>query len=254
MSMVNIVNVQVTNNPCTFFDPFAIEITFEVIEELQEDLEFKMVYVGSAESELHDQTLESVMVGPVPVGASKFMLEAPAPDASRIPTTDIVGVTVVLLMCLYRGREFVRVGYYVNNDYPDEATREHPPEVPDLTKLQRSILADKPRVTRFSIPWDTDETVKMEADAAAMRVQEAAGGGGQFAEGQESSMMDVAGENDENAMDANSNSGGYPSQQHQMNGGGADQQQQQQQQYHQQYSPSKQSLLHTGVKMEAAAV
>ncbi|KAJ3159790.1 Histone chaperone asf1 [Geranomyces michiganensis] len=235
MSMVNIVNVQVTNNPCTFFDPFAIEITFEVIEELQEDLEFKMVYVGSAESELHDQTLESVMVGPVPVGASKFMLEAPAPDASRIPTTDIVGVTVVLLMCLYRGREFVRVGYYVNNDYPDEATREQPPEVPDLTKLQRSILADKPRVTRFSIPWDTDDTVKMESDAA-MQAQDAASGG-QAAGGEESSMMDVAGENDENAVD--------PSQQHSAD---------QQQQYRQQYSPGKQSMMHTGVKMEATAV
>ncbi|KAI8910049.1 hypothetical protein DFJ77DRAFT_512940 [Powellomyces hirtus] len=173
MSMVNIVNVQVTNNPCTFFDPFAIEITFEVIEPLQEDLEFKMVYVGSAESEMHDQTLESVMVGPVPVGASKFMLEAPAPDPSKIPSEDIVGVTVVLLMCLYRGREFVRVGYYVNNDYTDEAMRESPPEVPDLKILQRSILADKPRVTRFSIPWDNDEKqqqqdVKMENDENAM--------------------------------------------------------------------------------------
>ena len=39
------------------------------------DLEFKVVYVGSAESEAHDQTLESVMVGPVPVGTSKFRLE-----------------------------------------------------------------------------------------------------------------------------------------------------------------------------------
>ena len=40
-----------------------------------QDLEFKVVYVGSAETESHDQILESVMVGPVPVGVSKFVLE-----------------------------------------------------------------------------------------------------------------------------------------------------------------------------------
>ncbi|KAI9093454.1 histone chaperone ASF1B-like protein [Phlyctochytrium arcticum] len=157
MSLVNLVNVQILNNPCQFADPFQIEITFEVIAELQEDLEFKVVYVGSAESEQHDQTLESVMVGPVPVGTSKFLLEAPAPDPSRIPSADVVGVTVILLMCSYRDREFVRVGYYVNNDYTDPQLKEEPPIPPKLDILQRSILADKPRVTRFSIPWDAEE-------------------------------------------------------------------------------------------------
>jgi histone chaperone ASF1 len=42
---------------------------------LKEDLEFKVVYVGSANGPEHDQQLESVMVGPVPVGVSKFVLE-----------------------------------------------------------------------------------------------------------------------------------------------------------------------------------
>ncbi|KAI9017785.1 histone chaperone [Gaertneriomyces semiglobifer] len=153
MSLVNIINVEVHNNPCGFDDPFRFEITFEVIAELQEDLEFKVVYVGSAESEDNDQTLESLLVGPVPVGTSKFILEAPAPDPRKIPAEDVVGVTVILLMCSYREKEFVRVGYYVNNDYLDEELRKEPPKAPILEKLQRSILADKPRVTRFSIPW-----------------------------------------------------------------------------------------------------
>ncbi|KAJ3183225.1 Histone chaperone asf1 [Gaertneriomyces sp. JEL0708] len=157
MSLVNIINVEVHNNPCGFDDPFRFEITFEVIAELQEDLEFKVVYVGSAESEDNDQTLESLLVGPVPVGTSKFILEAPAPDPRKIPAEDVVGVTVILLMCSYREKEFVRVGYYVNNDYLDEELRKEPPKAPILEKLQRSILADKPRVTRFSIPWDTEE-------------------------------------------------------------------------------------------------
>ncbi|KAJ3051945.1 Histone chaperone asf1 [Rhizophlyctis rosea] len=167
MSLANIVNVEILNNPCTFFDPFVFEITFEVIAPLKEDLEFKVVYVGSAENEKHDQTLESVMVGPVPVGTSKFRLEAPAPNPDSIPKNDVLGVTVVLLQVFYLNREFVRVGYYVNNDYADEQLKEqmetqmteHPtvPLTIYFDKLQRSILADKPRVTRFSIKWDEDE-------------------------------------------------------------------------------------------------
>ena len=33
--------------------------------------------------------------------------------------TDVVGVTVILLTCSYRSQEFIRVGYYVCNEYTD---------------------------------------------------------------------------------------------------------------------------------------
>lgn len=32
-----------------------------------------MIYVGSAESSEYDQVLDSIMVGPVPVGVNKFV-------------------------------------------------------------------------------------------------------------------------------------------------------------------------------------
>ncbi|KAJ2884889.1 Histone chaperone asf1 [Coemansia aciculifera] len=51
-------------------------------------------------------------------------------------------------------KEFVRIGYYVDNAYTDEALLLTPPDVPMLDKIYRSILADKPRVTRFPINWD----------------------------------------------------------------------------------------------------
>ena len=86
--------------------------------------------------------------------------QAPAPNPDNIPRNDVVGVTVVLLQVFYLNREFVRVGYYVNNDYVDEQLKdqmetqlsEHP-RVPlniQFDKLQRSILADKPRVWYYS--------------------------------------------------------------------------------------------------------
>jgi histone chaperone ASF1 len=157
------------------------------------DLEWKITYVGSAEDSRHDQVLESVLVGPVAVGPYHFLFQARprrytralsvAADAARvrgaqtnppdweaIPQDDLLGVTVLLLTCAYNGQEFIRVGYYVNNEYGDEALRENPPASIRIDKvvvrrqrappergltrprrrlLQRTILADKPRITRF---------------------------------------------------------------------------------------------------------
>ncbi|XP_037743949.1 histone chaperone ASF1B isoform X2 [Chelonia mydas] len=118
------------------------------------DLEWKIIYVGSAESEEYDQVLDSVLVGPVPAGRHMFVFEAEAPNPSLIPESDAVGVTVVLITCTYLGQEFIRVGYYVNNEYTDPELRENPPLKPDFSQLQRNILASNPRVTRFHINWD----------------------------------------------------------------------------------------------------
>lgn len=48
----------------------------------------------------------------------------------------------------------MRVGYFINNEYTDPELRENPPTQPQFDKVQRNILGDKPRVTRFKINWD----------------------------------------------------------------------------------------------------
>lgn len=63
----------------------------------------------------------------------------------------------MLLTCSYRGQEFVRVGYFINNEYTDPELRENPPAKPLFDKVARNILATKPRVTRFKINWDNAE-------------------------------------------------------------------------------------------------
>ena len=55
MAKVHVCNVVVLDNPSQFNNPFQFEITFECIEDLPEDLEWKIIYVGSAESEEFDQ-------------------------------------------------------------------------------------------------------------------------------------------------------------------------------------------------------
>ena len=82
--------------------------------------------------------------------------QADPPDPTKIREEDIIGVTVLLLTCSYMGQEFIRVGYYVNNDYDDEQLREEPPPTVLIDRVQRNILADKPRVTKFPINFHPD--------------------------------------------------------------------------------------------------
>jgi histone chaperone ASF1 len=172
--------------------------------------------------------LDEILVGPVPVGLNKFVLQADPPDPSRLPPDEVLGVTVVLVTCSYRDKEFVRVGFYVNNEYlhPDyvapppassampmsgvgdggQATEAHLnagstdpnavsadpntgsaaadatsgtisdkplPVYPnlDMSLVQRHILADKPRITKFPISWgaETEDSTsfKMATNASA---------------------------------------------------------------------------------------
>lgn len=53
-----------------------MEVLFQfVINKISADLEWKLIYVGSAEDETYDQLLESVLVGPVNVGNYRFVLQ-----------------------------------------------------------------------------------------------------------------------------------------------------------------------------------
>lgn len=153
MSVVHLQNVEILNPNAAFHDPYVFKVTFEAIAPLADDLEWSLIYVGSAQSKDYDQELDNCLVGPVPVGVNSFEFEAAAPDSAKIPPEDLLGVTVILLTGAYKDNEFIRVGYYVHNDYEDPELRENPPEQVDLSKVRREVLAEKPRVTRFNIKW-----------------------------------------------------------------------------------------------------
>ena len=59
-------------------------------------------------------------------------------------------------------QEFIRVGYYVSNEYSDPELQETPPETPNFDKLTRNILASNPRVTKFKINWDDPSKVRID--------------------------------------------------------------------------------------------
>ena len=84
MTCVNVTSVNVLDNPSRFVNPFQFEISFECIAHITDDIEWKLTYVGSAESDQHDQELDSVLVGPMQVGGYKIVFQADAPDPRQV--------------------------------------------------------------------------------------------------------------------------------------------------------------------------
>lgn len=69
-------------------------------------------------------------------------------------------MTAIVLTVSYQKKEFFRCGYYVYNSYTDQELIDSDPETVIIEKVQRNILADKPRITRFDIDWGNNENFK----------------------------------------------------------------------------------------------
>jgi histone chaperone ASF1 len=66
-------------------------------------------------------------------------------------------VTGILLTCCYDNQEFFRVGYYLSHVYENEELNLNPPEKIEIDNVVRSILSEKPRITKFNIDWHTND-------------------------------------------------------------------------------------------------
>lgn len=86
------------------------------------------------------------------MGVNAFDFEGSAPNPSKIPPEDVLGVAALILTGSYKDQEFVRVGYYQNTEYDNEEMKEALPEPIRFDRLVRDINS-KPRVTRFQIKW-----------------------------------------------------------------------------------------------------
>jgi histone chaperone ASF1 len=84
-ALINIVNVQVLDNPAAATSPFQFEITFEGIapQVMTAELEWKVVYVGCASDKGYDQILAEFTITGISVGMNEFIMQAPAPNYDR---------------------------------------------------------------------------------------------------------------------------------------------------------------------------
>ena len=160
MSSVSVLNI-IPKNPITkFTDNFAFEIIIEVLSELKKEIEWKMVYITS-ENQKDDQILNEIEIDPPnQLGQMKFVFEGDAPDITKIPENDVIGVAAILLCCSYNGKEFFRCGYYLNITYDNEEMNINMPEKINVEHLVRNMLSDKPRIVKYEIDWEGDNDNK----------------------------------------------------------------------------------------------
>eukprot|EP01130_Rhizamoeba_saxonica_P012131 TRINITY_DN508_c0_g1_i2.p1 TRINITY_DN508_c0_g1~~TRINITY_DN508_c0_g1_i2.p1 ORF type:complete len:175 (-),score=41.32 TRINITY_DN508_c0_g1_i2:63-587(-) len=161
---VTIQNVQVLENPAKFDDVLKFEITLYCNTRIDDDIELNVVYVGSAIETDDDQVLESILLGPIEVGHSKFVMQVNPPDYKKIQPGNLLGATALLITCYYHKQEFVRVGYFVINEYENNEMNENPPPIPRVGSIVRKILSDEPRFTTFTIDWGDGNNMGMDME------------------------------------------------------------------------------------------
>ena len=167
MSSVNVLNI-IPKNPITkFTDKYSFEVFFEILSELKKDIEWKMVYITS-DNQINDQILSEIQIEPPKqLGQMKFEFVGDAPDISKIPENDVVGVAAILLCCSYNGQEFFRCGYYLNITYDNEEMNMNMPEKIAVDHLVRNLLASKPRIVKYEIDWEGDNANKANMNEGA---------------------------------------------------------------------------------------
>ena len=142
--MIKICKVEVLENPCNFLQPFQFKITFIAGENLNtNEYEFKIVYVGSAESKDFDQILLSEPLGSYCKGQHDLILCSAPVDPEKIPKEELVAPSIVLLVGYHNQKQFFQVGYLVVKEYLDD---EEPATITKYDKLQRRILEDFARI------------------------------------------------------------------------------------------------------------
>ena len=77
----------------SFFNwPYVcFHITFKCLKDIQETIEWKLIYIGSAKDETHDQTIDSFEMNNLAAGVMQFTVESNPPDFTKIPKDDLLG-------------------------------------------------------------------------------------------------------------------------------------------------------------------
>ena len=160
MSSVNILNIIPKIPVAKFTEPYSFEIIFEVLSELKNEIEWKMIYITS-DNQKNDQILNEIEIDPPKqLGQMRFEFTGDAPKIEKIPENDVIGVAAILLCCSYNEQEFFRCGYYLNITYDNEEMNINMPEKIDVSHLMRNLLAEKPRIVRYEIDWEGENNKK----------------------------------------------------------------------------------------------
>ena len=73
-------------------------------------------------------------------------------------------MSAIVLIGLYEGKQFIRVGYYINNcvldkngtSYTEEQLKQMKVNL-SFDMIYRNILVNKPIMKKFTIPWESKQ-------------------------------------------------------------------------------------------------
>ncbi|KAG0442472.1 Histone chaperone ASF1 [Dictyocoela muelleri] len=112
-------------------EPIQLSLVLDNTHQIDDDVEFTIIYTGDPENDEHDQIVCEELVGPIPAGKVGFNLETSIVDFNKIPIDSLFGVTSIILEGKYKDQQFLRVGYFVNVSYPGETNLCHDEELGD---------------------------------------------------------------------------------------------------------------------------
>lgn len=129
-------------------------VTFECFKPLPGNLDWRVIYLSSADNGSSDQVIDKFTMNDLQPGCMQFSIESACPDFSKTKIEDVLGMgygyflgtAAVMISVAYEGQEFWRVGFYVINQILGEG---------DLKweSISRKIITESPRVMRFDIEW-----------------------------------------------------------------------------------------------------
>lgn len=139
-------------------EPLSVEVLFDVVTPLEEDIEMRMIFIWSTKNEKQDQEIDSCDVGPLDsTGVRRFTMKGSTPDFFAIPRKFALDVCAIYVSAIYKGKEFCRVGYYVKHEYLNLKEDEEPPATLDINRIERVIDVRNPLVTHWDNFWDGPE-------------------------------------------------------------------------------------------------
>ena len=157
------------DNPGPLTDTMRWKMRVEVLDDLVQPMTVQFNWVGSAHSCMYDQLLDEFDVGPFPRGTSEFTVECDAPNPHTIPIKELIGVTVLQIVFLYRRSPFLRVGYYAQvacledsfnqliGSMGLDAIRDSQTGALRVEVLGRYLIMNQPVIGSIPVCWDGAE-------------------------------------------------------------------------------------------------
>jgi len=148
---IEVLGVKVTINPIKFKDNLQLQILFELREKLSENLDVRFVYVHSPTNKECDEELKVYEIPANRIGKFKVNFLVAPPILYLEKLVDVFGITLLLIQFTYITREFMRIGYYVNNELYGPVERDSKSNLFfKMNFSERNILEKQPRITKFS--------------------------------------------------------------------------------------------------------